>query len=95
MLLLLLMQKFHTSGTLWTNIEKIIETPLFVDSHLTSMVQMADTCSYALRRYLENDEAELFDLVFQRADRKDGVVVGVRHFTKPECLCKICKGHRP
>jgi len=54
------------------------------------MVQIADLCAYALRRYLENGEEELFDLVFHRADKKDGTVVGVRHFTNASCGCKIC-----
>ncbi len=88
------MKQFYKNGTLWTRIQRIIETPLFVDSQLTSMVQIADVCAYALRRYLENGEEELFDLVFQRADRKDGKVVGVRHFTKAGCSCKICSVHR-
>ena len=94
----LLMKKFHKDGTLWTGIKHIIETPLFVNSELTSMVQIADLCAYALRRYLENKENQLFDLVFKRADRKGDpaspVVVGVRHFTKPSCTCKICAAHR-
>lgn len=89
-----MMKKFHQKGTLWTDIEHIIETPLFVDSELTSMVQVADLCGYALRRYMENNESELFDLIFQRADQKDGVVVGVRHFTRKGCICKICSTHR-
>lgn len=89
-----LMKQFHQEGTLWTRLTSIIETPLFVDSQLTSMVQIADVCAYAIRRYLENGEEELFDLIFQRADRKDGIVVGVRHFTKSGCACKICCVHR-
>ena len=51
-----LMRQFHKSGTLWTTIDNIIETPLFVDSSLTRMVQMADLCAVALRRYCENGE---------------------------------------
>ncbi|MFZ2095757.1 MAG: DUF3800 domain-containing protein [Anaerolineales bacterium] len=89
-----LMRAFHKSGTLWTKIKHIIETPLFVDSQLTSMVQVADVCAYVLRRYLENNEDALFDLIFTRADRKDDIVVGIRHFTKPQCTCKICTAHR-
>jgi hypothetical protein len=89
-----LMKLFHKKGTPWTNLKAIIETPLFVDSQLTSMVQIADLCAYSIRRYLENSESELFDLVFQKADTKDGVVVGVRHYTKPNCLCKICTSHK-
>ncbi len=88
-----LMKKYHENGTLWTSIPNIIETPLFVDSELTCLVQIADLCSYAIRRYLENQEEELFASVFQRADRKNGVVVGMRHFSEPSCSCKICSNH--
>jgi len=85
-----LMKKFHREGTLWTDVKHIVETPLFVNSELTSMVQIADLCGYALRRYFENQENELFDLIFQRADKRDNRIVGVRHFTAPGCQCKIC-----
>ncbi len=90
----LMMKKFHREGTLWTNLKNLIETPLFVNSELTSMVQVADLCAYALRRYLENNESELFDLIFERADRKGNMVVGVRHFANNSCACKICNSHR-
>jgi hypothetical protein len=90
-----LMREFHRHGTPWLlEINQIIETPLFVDSQLTSMIQIADLCSYALRRYVENNENELFDIIFKRADRIRQVVVGVRHFTGPGCRCKICTAHR-
>ncbi len=89
-----LMKSYFQKGTLWTHINHIIETPLFVDSDLTGMIQIADVCSYSLRRYLENNEEELFDLVFKRADRRNDTVVGVRHFTNPTCRCKICQSRR-
>ena len=84
-----LMKTFLHKGTLWTQISHVIETPMFVDSQLTNMVQLADLCAYALRRYLENSETELFE----RADRSGGISVGVRHFSQPECPCKICILH--
>ena len=89
-----LMREFQRKGTLWTRIERIIETPLFVDSQLTSMVQIADLCSYSLRRFLENGETTLFNKIYTRADRNRRRVVGVRHFTDAGCQCAICKGHR-
>ncbi len=89
-----LMRQFHAHGTLWTPLERTIETPLFVDSSLTSMVQVADLCAYALRRYVENEEADLFKLIYTRADRSNDTVVGVRHFSKPSCKCEICRKHR-
>ena len=90
-----LMKAFHLSGTHWTRITNIIDTPLFVSSELTSMVQLADLCSYALRRYLENAETNnLFSPIYKRADTKGSVVVGVRHFTKSSCPCDICASRR-
>jgi hypothetical protein len=89
-----LMSKYLSNGTLWTSIKNIIETPLFVNSNLTSMVQIADVCGYTIRRYLENNEDLRFKLIYKRADTKDGVVVGIRHFTKSDCDCLICKMHK-
>jgi len=89
-----LMRDFHRKGTLWTKVKRLIETPLFVDSSLTGMVQVADLCSYALRRYLENSETDLFSRLFVRADRARGTVVGVRHYTTMNCACDICRAHR-
>lgn len=89
-----LMRSFHTNGTLWHKINHIIETPLFVDSRLTSMVQIADLCSYAIRRYIENDETFLFDKIFKLADVSGKFVVGGRHFTNYKCKCSICASHR-
>ena len=88
-----LMKAFLHRGTLWTEVNHVIETPMFVDSQLTSMVQLADLCAYAIRRYIENGEAELFELVFQRADRIGQTSVGIRHFTGPGCPCQICASH--
>lgn len=89
-----LMRSFHKIGTLWTRLDKIIETPLFVNSELTSMIQIADVCAYSLRRYLENHEERLFNHIFQRADKSRNLVVGVRHYTSASCVCKICASHR-
>lgn len=89
-----LARKFHRDGTLYRQIPHIVETPLFVDSTLTSMIQMADICSFALRRLLENDESRLWDIVETRVDRSRGTSVGVRHYTAGRrCRCRICVAH--
>jgi hypothetical protein len=90
------MRAFHRSGTAFATIPNIIETPLFVDSELTSMVQVADLVAYAVRRFLENKEQDLFTRVYSAFDRNNGVLVGLRHFTAQiPCTCKICQDHRP
>ncbi len=90
-----MMRAFHQTGTLWTNVERIVETPMFVDSKLTRLVQVADLCAYALRRYVEKGETELFNPIFERADRKGEVAVGVRHYSPDSCSCRICLAHQP
>lgn len=89
-----LMRKFHAEGTFWRGIDKVIETPLFVDSKLTSMIQVADLIAYAVRRFFDNNETELIGAISPRFDRAKGKVVGVRHFTGAEtCTCKVCIAH--
>jgi hypothetical protein len=89
-----LMRRFHQQGTLWTEISRIVETPLFVDSRLTSMVQIVDLCAYALRRYFENGEDDLFNRIYSRADRFMNKVVGVRHYASSLCGCEVCLTHK-
>lgn len=91
-----LMKKFHHDGTFWTDLKNTIETPLFVDSELTSMVQLADLCAFSIRRYLENQEEELFNIIYKRGDRdKKQRCVGVRHYNGNDpCSCIICNNHK-
>lgn len=89
-----LMQQFHRKGTLWTSIDHIIETPLFVNSELTSMVQLADLCSYVIRRFFELNETDLFDRIKVRIDKHNGKLVGIRHYTTDACTCAVCAERR-
>ncbi len=86
-----LMQQFHRRGTLWTSIRHIIETPLFVNSELTNMVQIADLCAYILRRYFECNEIDLLNRINKRFDKHNGKLVGIRHYSREDCPCVICK----
>ena len=86
-----LIREFH--GT----IDRIIETPLFVDSSLTRMIQLADLWGYMLRRYVENGEASLFSILYSRQKTMIGGVqypiprASVHHFAAPSCPCLICE----
>jgi hypothetical protein len=90
-----MMRGFHFRGTRWRSIDSIVETPLFVDSELTEMIQVADVCAYVTRRFFDNSEDELFSKIYGRFDRARDVVVGLRHFTGPtRCECRVCLDHR-
>jgi hypothetical protein len=89
-----LSRQFHKGGTMYKDIVNIVETPLFVDSGLTSMIQMADLCAYALRRLIENSEVGLWSIVEPRVEHFGNAMVGVRHYTaKRPCTCQICTSH--
>lgn len=89
-----LSRKFHEEGTFYRDIPNIVETPLFVDSQLTAMIQMADLCSFVLRRTLEREESDIWDIVEPRVDSFRGKKVGVRHYTgSRHCACRICVAH--
>lgn len=89
-----LARKYHTRGTTYSRVSRLVETPLFVDSRLTSMVQLADLCAYAVRRNFENGETDLLDRFYDRFDRAVGKLVGIRHYTgKEACRCRICVDH--
>jgi len=86
--------KFHQVGTLYKQISNVVETPLFVDSYFTSMIQMADLCAFSLRRFIENDEADLWEIIEPCGDELNGIKVGIRHYTaKRPCKCRICQAH--
>lgn len=96
-----LMRDFHSQGTKWLQaIPQIIETPLFVDSQYTSMVQMADLCAFAVRRYCEYSETALFEPILAKfsIDQRNATtnyLVGIRHYTGTKtCSCKICAGRQ-
>ncbi len=67
---------------------------MFVDSSLTSMIQLADLAAFATRRFIERGERELFDPLYARFDRKGSTLVGARHYTgRSRCTCRICEDH--
>ena len=88
-----LMRHFHRSGTMWTTVTRIIETPFFVDSRLTVGVQLADLCAYATRRFFENNDTDLFDRIYPRFHRVGERVVGIRHYVRGGCTCRVCTDH--
>jgi hypothetical protein len=90
-----LMRRFHQEGTTWAkDIEFVVETPMFVDSELTSMVQLSDLCAYAIRRFFDNGETDLLDRILPAVDRNGSKLVGIRHYTRGDpCSCKVCEQH--
>lgn len=90
-----MVEGFQRTGTQWREIDRVIEAPFFFDSKYNAGVQLADLCTYSVRRYLENNESERFELIFDKFDRTSTGLHGIRHFTPKGCGCLICRerGH--
>ncbi|MGN0834754.1 MAG: DUF3800 domain-containing protein [Candidatus Spyradosoma sp.] len=88
------MKKFYREGTFLSGVDHLIETPLFVSSELTGMIQIADLCAFALRRAIEKGDSTLLNPLLPIVDRKKGKIVGVRHYAAGECSCLFCASRR-
>lgn len=85
-----MLHRFQQQAGFRGGVDRVIEAPFFLDSKSNSGVQVADLCAYALRRYLENQEQELFGIVFPKFHRARGGLSGLSHFTTEDCHCVIC-----
>lgn len=89
-------REFRTLGTRWGVLQHLADTPLFIDSGASRVVQLADHVAYAVfRRYAQGDTS-YFDLIAARFDRADGVVHGLVHrqSENPTCMCPACATRR-
>ncbi|HTT81200.1 MAG TPA: DUF3800 domain-containing protein [Stellaceae bacterium] len=88
-----LAREFRLDGHRWGQLHNIGETPLFVDSRATRMIQFADLVAYALRKYYENGLSMHFDKIAHLFDAEGGVIHGLVHYTPAgaACGCHICR----
>lgn len=94
---------FRQDGHPWGQLRHVIEIPFFASSEQLGGLQVADICSYAVRRYLDKQavvgshEERNFQRIFHRFDQDGrGRLYGLRHFTPAgSCSCLICqqRGH--
>lgn len=88
-----LAREFRIDGHRWGQLHNIAETPMFVDSRATRMIQFADMTAYALRRYYENGQPLHLDRIAHVFDAEGGVIHGLVHYTPTGsgCNCRVCR----
>lgn len=87
-----LAQGFRESGTRWGKLRNLAEVPLFVDSRMSRIVQLADLVAWAVWRRYEKLDTGYFDRIVSRFDSEGGVIHGLVHY-KPrdeQCHCPAC-----
>lgn len=87
---------FRTLGTRWGVVRNLAETPLFVDSSASRVVQVADHVAYAVFRRYNAGDAQYFDIIAPKFDSCDGVIHGLAHkqTMDPMCMCIACMSRR-
>ena len=91
-----LAQNFREIGTQWGSIRHIADTPFFVDSKASRIIQLADHVAYAIyRRYSEGD-TQYFDIIANKFHSSDNVIHGLAHKQKIDksCMCPACYSRR-
>jgi len=87
-----LAQGFRESGTRWGKLRNLAEVPLFVDSKMSRIIQLADLVAWATWRHYELDDNAYFKRIASRFDSEGGVIHGLVHY-KPrdeQCHCPAC-----
>ena len=87
---------FRTLGTQWGVIQTLADTPLFVDSRASRVIQLADHVAYAVFRRYESGDTQYLDLIATKFDAEDGIVHGLAHkeHGNPNCMCIACLTRR-
>jgi hypothetical protein len=91
-----LAREFRKVGTRWGALKYIADTPFFVDSRASRLVQIADHVAYAVFRRYNAGDAQYFDLIASRFDEADGVIHGLvhKHTDFRTCTCPACLSRR-
>jgi len=87
---------FRTLGTRWGVLRNLADTPFFVNSKSSRLVQMADHIAYATFRRFQMRDAQYFDIISGKFHSIDGVVHGLSHKENgnPGCMCIGCLSRR-
>lgn len=83
---------FRTLGTRWGSIRNLADTPFFVDSRASRLIQLADHVAYAVFRRYNSSDTQYFDIIAPKFDSAGGVLHGLshKHNSNQPCMCPSC-----
>ena len=87
---------FRTLGTRFGVIRNLAETPVFIDSKASRLVQVADVVAYAVFRRYDASDTSYFDIISHRFDAEENRIHGLCHLHKNSdpCMCPACMSRR-
>jgi hypothetical protein len=91
-----LMAQYRSTGASWGKVRHLAEIPMFTDSRLTRMLQIADFVAYAVFRRYEHGDSQFLDKIIHRFDQSGGILHGLAHLctNRQTCFCPACASRR-
>lgn len=91
-----LLSQYRSTGTRFGRVKHIAEVPMFADSKLTRVLQIADFVAYAIFRRYERGDSSFLDLIIQKFDESQGCLHGLVHLIADykNCYCPACISRR-
>jgi hypothetical protein len=91
-----LLRQYRTTGASFGRIKHLAEIPLFTDSKLTRMLQLADCVAYAVFRYYEREDMQFLNLILKKFNEVGGKLHGIIHLVADyqSCFCPACMTRR-
>lgn len=92
-----LMAEYRGTGASFGRVKHLAEVPLFTDSKITRMLQLADFIAYAIYRRYESGDTRLLDGILPRFCESAGILHGLKHLNSNyrDCYCPACLSRRP
>lgn len=87
---------FRILGTRWGVLRNLADTPFFVDSKSSRLVQLADHVAYATFRRYQAGDSQYFDIIAGKFHSDEGVIHGLAHKEAgtAQCMCIACLSRR-
>lgn len=91
-----LLSQYRTTGARFGRVKHIAEVPMFADSKLTRVLQIADFVAYAIFRRYERGDSSFLDLIIHKFDEAQGRLHGLVHLVADYkgCYCPACVTRR-
>lgn len=71
---------YRSIGHSWGTIRNLAEVPLFLDSRISRLIQLADLVAYGIFRNFERGDGQFFQIMQPNFDEEGGAVHGLYHF---------------
>ncbi len=73
-----LLAQFQATGTRWSGLQQVIETPFFFDSKTSRIMQIADFTSYSVFRWYESNDDSYIKRIFHKFEHDGKKVHGLK-----------------